>query len=116
VQDKFPVYHPSVIDYELASLLLLTSIGQAQTLTTAQAKAHIGENATVCGKVVGEKTATSSKGEPMPRSGDSPPSSMRVGLGLLAHLGAPQRKAGRSHGTGRSWACLFLINRSRKLR
>jgi len=45
-------------------LLLFASIGQAQNLTTAQAKAHVGESATVCGKVAGERTATSSKGEP----------------------------------------------------
>jgi hypothetical protein len=45
-------------------LLLLASIGQGQTLTTAQAKAHLGESATVCGKVAGEKTATSSRGDP----------------------------------------------------
>jgi hypothetical protein len=45
-------------------LLLWTSIGQAQTLTAAQAKAHEGENATVCGKVASERTATSSRGEP----------------------------------------------------
>jgi len=46
------------------TFLVWASIGQAQTLTTAQAKAHVGENATVCGKVAGERTATSSKGEP----------------------------------------------------
>jgi hypothetical protein len=44
--------------------LLLASIGQAQTLTTVQAKSHEGENGTVCGKVAGERTATSSKGGP----------------------------------------------------
>ena len=46
------------------TLLLWASIGKAQTLTTAQAKAHLGESATVCGKVAGERTATSSRGEP----------------------------------------------------
>ena len=46
------------------SLLFLASIGQAQTLTASQAKAHEGENATVCGKVASEKTAVSSRGEP----------------------------------------------------
>jgi hypothetical protein len=45
-------------------LLLWASIGQAQTLTASQAKAHQGENATVCGKVASEKTAVSSRGEP----------------------------------------------------
>jgi hypothetical protein len=36
----------------------------SQTLTTAQAKAHEGESATVCGVIAGERTATSSRGEP----------------------------------------------------
>jgi hypothetical protein len=47
-----------------ATSLILASVAQAQTLTTAQAKAHEGESATVCGKVAGERSATSSKGEP----------------------------------------------------
>ncbi len=47
-----------------AGLILWASIGQAQTLTAAQAKAHAGENATVCGIVASEHTATSSRGEP----------------------------------------------------
>jgi hypothetical protein len=46
------------------TLLIWASMGQAQTLTTAQAKAHVGESATVCGNVAGERTATSSRGEP----------------------------------------------------
>jgi hypothetical protein len=46
------------------SLLFLASIGQTQTLTASQAKAHEGENATVCGEVASEKTAVSSRGEP----------------------------------------------------
>jgi len=46
------------------AILTSASITQAQSLTTAQAKAHKGESGVVCGKVVGEKTATSSKGEP----------------------------------------------------
>jgi hypothetical protein len=45
-------------------LLLMASVGQAQSLTTDQAKAHEGENATVCGTVASERTATSSRGEP----------------------------------------------------
>ena len=48
----------------IAALLLWASIGQAQTLTAAQAKAHEGENATVCGVVASEHTATSSRGQP----------------------------------------------------
>ena len=48
----------------VVALLLMGSVGQAQSLTTAQAKAHEGENATVCGAVASERTATSSRGEP----------------------------------------------------
>jgi hypothetical protein len=36
----------------------------AQTISAADAKNHVGENATVCGKVASERTATSSRGEP----------------------------------------------------
>ncbi len=36
----------------------------AATITAADAKNHIGEQATVCGKVAGEKTAAGSRGEP----------------------------------------------------
>jgi hypothetical protein len=46
------------------ALLLLTSVGQAQTLTAAQAKAHEGQAATVCGTVASEHTAMRSRGEP----------------------------------------------------
>jgi|HubBroStandDraft_1064217.scaffolds.fasta_scaffold144859_2 hypothetical protein len=45
-------------------LTLMASFAQAQSLTASQAKAHEGENATVCGKVASERTATSSRGEP----------------------------------------------------
>jgi hypothetical protein len=48
----------------VAALLLTASVGQAQSLTAAQAKAHEGETATVCGAVASERTATSSRGEP----------------------------------------------------
>jgi len=46
------------------TMLFFGSIGQAQTLSAAQAKSHEGESATVCGIVSGEHTATRSKGEP----------------------------------------------------
>jgi len=46
------------------AVLFMSSVLQAQSLTTDQAKAHEGENATVCGKVASERTATSSRGEP----------------------------------------------------
>jgi hypothetical protein len=49
-------------------LLLFLSIAVlptvAETITAADAKNHIGEQATVCGKVAGEKTAAGSRGEP----------------------------------------------------
>jgi hypothetical protein len=48
----------------LGLLLIADSFGQAQSLTTAQAKAHEGENATVCGTIAGERTSTTSRGEP----------------------------------------------------
>ena len=48
----------------IASILLLASLGQAQTLTAPQTKSHIGENSTVCGIVADERTATSSRGAP----------------------------------------------------
>jgi len=36
----------------------------AETLSAADAKNHVGEKATVCGKVVSERTAASSRREP----------------------------------------------------
>jgi hypothetical protein len=47
-----------------ATMLLMTAIGQAQTLTTAQARAHDGDNATVCGVLASEHVAASSRGKP----------------------------------------------------
>ncbi|MHB1957471.1 MAG: hypothetical protein ACYCO5_00375 [Acidobacteriaceae bacterium] len=44
------------------SIALLPAV--AETITAANAKSHIGEQATVCGKVADERTATSSRGEP----------------------------------------------------
>jgi len=46
----------------LLSIALTSAL--AATITAADAKNHIGEQATVCGKVASEKTATSSRGEP----------------------------------------------------
>ena len=48
----------------IASLLLLVSIGHAQTLTAAQAKNHAGENATVCGTISDKHVAAHSQGTP----------------------------------------------------
>lgn len=48
----------------VGALLLWASVGHAQKLTTSQAKTHEGENATVCGVVASEHTATSSRGQP----------------------------------------------------
>ena len=36
----------------------------AETITATDAKNHVGEKATVCGKVASEKTASTSRGEP----------------------------------------------------
>jgi hypothetical protein len=44
--------------------LLLTSTGETQTFTAAQARMHDGETATVCGVVASERTAVESKGKP----------------------------------------------------
>lgn len=50
------------------ALLFVLSIvflpAAAQTITAADAKNHVGEKATVCGRVADERTATSSRGEP----------------------------------------------------
>lgn len=47
-----------------AFLLLCTPTSQSQTLTTAQAREHEGQNATVCGIVASERQASNSKGKP----------------------------------------------------
>jgi hypothetical protein len=47
-----------------AAVLLWTSIGQCQTMSVPQARAHDGENATVCGKIENEHSAINSKGKP----------------------------------------------------
>jgi hypothetical protein len=47
-----------------AVLMTWISIGYSQTLTTAQARAHDGESAKVCGTVGNEHTATASQGKP----------------------------------------------------
>jgi hypothetical protein len=43
---------------------LVLPLANAQSISTADAKKHIGEKATVCGSVASERTAISSKGEP----------------------------------------------------
>jgi hypothetical protein len=55
-----------IIRLAAATLLIgiCSSLGQAQSLTASQAKAHEGQSATVCGKVAGAKTATSTRGGP----------------------------------------------------
>jgi hypothetical protein len=47
-----------------AVLLVMTSIGQSQTLTTSQARSHDGDKATVCGIVGNEHVAMGSRGKP----------------------------------------------------
>jgi hypothetical protein len=63
-----------------ASLLFLASIGQAQTLTASQAKAHEGENATVCGKVSFALTAHSNPHKGANRFREQFPSTRRERL------------------------------------
>ena len=55
---------------ERSPLLLLSVFGlallpvSAQSISAADAKKHVGEKATVCGKVADERTVTTSKEEP----------------------------------------------------
>jgi len=55
---------------KISKLLLLWLLGialvpaSAQSISAADAKDHMGQNATVCGMVSGERTATSSRGQP----------------------------------------------------
>jgi len=41
-----------------------TFLGQGKKLTTTEAKTHIGEQATVCGRVAGGRYAASTRGKP----------------------------------------------------
>ena len=45
-------------------LTVALSVPAEQTITAAEAKHHIGERATVCGKVVSTRYAESSRGSP----------------------------------------------------
>jgi hypothetical protein len=45
-------------------LLALGAVGQSNRITARQAKDHIGETVTVCGKAVSTRYAPRSKGEP----------------------------------------------------
>jgi hypothetical protein len=53
-----------------SKLLLLSVFGlalvpiNAQSISAADAKTHVGETATVCGRIASERTASSSRGEP----------------------------------------------------
>jgi hypothetical protein len=42
----------------------VTLLGQGKKLTTAEAKNHVGEQATVCGRVAGGRYAATSRGKP----------------------------------------------------
>lgn len=42
----------------------ISALGQAKKLTTAEAKNHIGEQATVCGKVASGRYAATTRGKP----------------------------------------------------
>jgi len=55
---------PLPISCPLAFVLsIVLPIAPVGTITAADAKNHIGERATVCGKVASERTATNSRGE-----------------------------------------------------
>ena len=45
-------------------LVALGALAQEKTLTAAEAKQHIGTTATVCGKVMSPRYASSSRGQP----------------------------------------------------
>jgi hypothetical protein len=47
-------------------------IAQEKALTTAEATSHVGETATVCGKVVGTRYLESGKGQPTFLNFDKP--------------------------------------------
>jgi hypothetical protein len=47
----------------LCAWLVLAPLN-AQSISTAEASKHLGENTTVCGRVASERTATNSKGQP----------------------------------------------------
>jgi hypothetical protein len=48
----------------LLAFLLAPVLTSAQTIPASEAAKHVGEQATVCGRIAGEHTATSSKGTP----------------------------------------------------
>ena len=50
--------------FSLLLLLAITTAAQTNKITAAEAKDHVGETRTVCGKVVSTHFASKSKGEP----------------------------------------------------
>jgi hypothetical protein len=46
------------------AIAVLSTAAKGQTIRTSDVAKHIGERGTVCGKVAGEHTATSSRGTP----------------------------------------------------
>jgi hypothetical protein len=53
-----------IITCFLLSLLALSTAAQTNKITAAEAKDHVGETRTVCGKVASTHFASKSKGEP----------------------------------------------------
>jgi len=53
-----------IISYFLFLLIALNTSAQTNKITAAEAKDHVGETRTVCGKVASTHFASSSKGEP----------------------------------------------------
>jgi hypothetical protein len=75
--------------FVLAFCLLAIPNLQAQTkkLTPAEAKDHIGDRATVCGKIASTHYAKSSKGEPTFLNLDEPyPKELALATGLSARV------------------------------
>ena len=66
-----PRHLPAVIAISLLGASF-TGLGQAKKLMTAEAKNHIGEQATVCGKVASGRYAASTRGKPTLWTSTSP--------------------------------------------
>jgi hypothetical protein len=53
-----------ITTYLALLLIVVSASAQSKKITAAEAKNHVGETQTVCGKVVSTHYATSSKGQP----------------------------------------------------
>jgi hypothetical protein len=90
------------VNTALFSFLVLTPFGvntssaQVKVLTAAQAKDHIGEQATVCGKVASTRYAATTRGKPTFLNLDKPYPSQEFTLLIWgenrAKFGSPEEK------------------------